>query len=211
MPATQERRAVYQRSTPLVILVPGLGNFTPSALTRHGRQVLVRIPARPGSDPGVRVGLADMGELVLNPRSARRALQSLEAAGLIAVEQRPGRKPVIMLRRHRMPTPRDRALFLPIPWIWWYRALALPGRALRVALALWFQGGWLGNQAKFPFDLGAWESLGLTRFAAGRGLRSLVAVDLVSVEHRPGQSPVVTVLDAPIGVADRAQALAKPD
>jgi hypothetical protein len=166
-----------------------------------------------GVTRGVRVGLADTGELGLNPRSARIAMCSLEAAGLVAVERRPGRKSVITLKDSpephlpgHLPT-----LYLPIPWMWWYRACPLPGRALRVALALWFQGGWLGNRAEFPFDLSRWESLGLTRFSAGRGLLALEAARLVAVERTPGRSPVVTVWDAPIWVADRAQSLAKTD
>ena len=166
-----------------------------------------------GVTRGVRVGLADMGELGLNPRSARTATRSLEAAGLIAVERRPGRKPVITLRDGPEPQlpQRDPTLYLPIPWIWWHRACALPGRALRVALALWFRGGITGNRAEFPFDLSRWGSLGLTRFSAGRGLRALEAARLIAVERTPGRSPVVTVLDAPIGVADRAPSLAKTD
>ena len=163
-----------------------------------------------GVTRGVRVGLADTGELGLNPRSARIAMCSLEAAGLVAVERRPGRKPIITLRDGQRPK-RDPTLHLPIPWIWWHRACALPGRALRVAVALWFQGGWLGNRAEFPFDLSRWESLGLTRFSAGRGVQSLEAARLISVERRPGRSPVVMVLDAPIWGAERVQSLAKPD
>jgi hypothetical protein len=144
-----------------------------------------------GMSQGVRIGLADMGALGLNSRSARLALRSLEGDGLAVVERPPGRKPVVTLVEH--PIQHDRALFLPIPWGWWYAASPLPGRALPVALALWFRAGWLGGKAEFPFSLGDLEPLGLTRWTASRGLAALEAAGLAAVERRPGRSPIVTL------------------
>ena len=64
-----------------------------------------------GMSQGVRIGLADMGALGLDPRSARLALRSLEGDGLAVVERPPGRKPVVTLVEH--PIQHDRALSCP--------------------------------------------------------------------------------------------------
>jgi DNA-binding transcriptional ArsR family regulator len=140
---------------------------------------------------GVRIGLADMGALGLNPRSARFALRSLESAGLVCVERGAGRKPVVTLVEH--PVSGDRVLYLPIPWAWWYRASPLAACALPVALALWFQFG-KERCERFQFVLSDLGSLGCTRFTAGRGLRALEAARLVRVERAPGMAPIVTML-----------------
>ena len=109
-----------------------------------------------GMSQGVRIGLADMGALGLNPRSARLALRSLEGDGLAVVERPQGRTGG---HASRAPDPARSGTFLPIPWGWWYAASPLPGRALPVALALWFRAGWLGGKAEFPFSLGDLEPL----------------------------------------------------
>jgi hypothetical protein len=146
-----------------------------------------------GITKGVRIGLADMGALGLNPRSARLALRSLEAAGLVIVERAPGRKTVVTLLDHQMSG--DQVLYLPIPWTWWYRASPLADSALPVALVLWFQ---LGKErcGRFRFVLSDLGSLGCSRFAASRGLRALEAVNLIAVERAIGMAPVVTVLSS---------------
>ena len=146
---------------------------------------------RRGAIGGIRIGLGDAVPLGLDHRAARRALQALESAGLAIVERRLGCKPVVSLVEH--PIVRSEALFQPIPWWWWYAASPLPGSAVRVALALRFRAGWLGDKAEFPFSLSDLESIGCTRWTASRGLDALAGARLISVEHRPGQLSIVTI------------------
>jgi hypothetical protein len=148
-----------------------------------------------GVTRGVRLGLADMGALGLNPRSARRALYSLESLGLVTVERGASRKPVVTLEdRPGCGLDRARSLYLPVPWAWWYRACqGTGGAAVQVALALWFRAGWLGGRARFPFGSCDWESLGCSRWTASRGLHTLEQQGLVAVERNQGRAPVVTI------------------
>jgi DNA-binding transcriptional ArsR family regulator len=90
------------------------------------------------------------------------------------------------------PRHRDGELFVkgPIPWSWLAAAMALPGRALHVGIALWLRAGIAGNGvvsvnlSRLPVD----------RSASSRGLRALEAAGLVSVSRRPGRKPLVTLL-----------------
>jgi hypothetical protein len=92
------------------------------------------------------------------------------------------------------PLPRHTAgeLFLkgPIPWSWLLKTMVLPGRALHVALVLWFRAGLAGNGvvsvnlSRLPVD----------RSAASRGLAALEAAGLIAVRRRPGRKPLVTIL-----------------
>lgn len=83
-------------------------------------------------------------------------------------------------------------LFLrgPIPWVWLQRAMALPGRALHVALHLWLMSGILKG-AVVAINL---SRLSVDRSAASRGLAALEAAGLVRATRRPGRKPVVTIL-----------------
>ena len=88
----------------------------------------------------------------------------------------------------------------PIPWYWVIIAARQPGRALHVALALWFTAGIKGTRTvALSRDLLA--SLGLDRHAAYRGLNALEKCGLVSLVRAPGRHPVVTILDGrdPVG------------
>jgi DNA-binding transcriptional ArsR family regulator len=94
------------------------------------------------------------------------------------------------------PVPRHGAgeLFLkgPIPWAWLHRAICLPGRALHVALQLWFHAGIAGNGI-VAINL---SRLSVDRSAASRGLAALEAAGLVRVQRKPGRKPLVTILPA---------------
>jgi hypothetical protein len=129
--------------------------------------------------------------------SVRRGLRAAEGAGLLAVARRPGCR-VIMADvaildpgggtdREGPPPLRG-----PVPWSWLLPALRLPASAVRVGVACWLQAGW-ERSATLELASGAWSELGLSRFAAGRGLGSLERAGLVSVTHRPGRPPVVTL------------------
>ena len=96
------------------------------------------------------------------------------------------------------PHPRKGEGFLkgPIPWPWLRCAMALPGKALAVALLLWREAG-IRNQRTVRINLSALGVLGLPRATARRGLQSLASAKLVTVTHRPGQALEVTLLEVP--------------
>jgi hypothetical protein len=105
-------------------------------------------------------------------------------------------------QREIPPVPRhqrgDHFLKGPIPWTWLCRAASASGRALHVAIALWFMVG-IKRTAKVTLSSSVLRALGVTRHSAARGLKKLEAANLVRVERRPGRNPVVTVLDVPAG------------
>jgi hypothetical protein len=146
-----------------------------------------------------RWGLEDVAEgLRVSPKTARRGLHAAELAGLLAVDREPGCKLSVSILDRPGPdsgTARP-PLFGPIPWAWWLAAMRLDGPALRVATACWMVAGWEWA-AEFELDLGGWSDLGLSRFAASRGVKCLERAGLVVASFRPGRSPVVTLLDAP--------------
>ena len=83
---------------------------------------------------------------------------------------------------------------------WWYFilrhvCLGLVGSGFKVAIALWFLSG-LNRQARTVKLSGkVLREMGVGRHAGYRGLDSLEKAGLVSVERRPGQSPLVTLLE----------------
>jgi hypothetical protein len=110
-----------------------------------------------------------------------------EEIDLDAVRNRPPKKPP----RHRMG---EEFLKGPIPWVWLRRAMALPGKAMSIAMLLWKEAG-IRNRRTVKINLSALAGLGLTRASARRGLQSLASAKLVTVTHRPGQALEVTLLD----------------
>jgi hypothetical protein len=84
----------------------------------------------------------------------------------------------------------------PVPINWLLRAMALPGRALHVAVLLWWKAGCERKKTvHFPLSRGA--EGGLDRHATRRGLRALADAGLVSLRHQPNQAWDVTLLEIP--------------
>ena len=86
-------------------------------------------------------------------------------------------------------------LFLrgPVPIDWLKTASALPGKALHVAIALW----WLQGMAKgkpFPLTRMAQKCLNVGRDATGAALTRLEKSALIRVERKPGRRPVISIL-----------------
>jgi len=81
----------------------------------------------------------------------------------------------------------------PIPWPWLLRAAKSSGKALHVAIALWFYAG-LNSSLKIGLNQSRLLDLGVTRDSARRGLRELEKQKLVSVIRHSGRKPVVTIL-----------------
>ena len=83
----------------------------------------------------------------------------------------------------------------PILWSWWLPACRLPGKSLQVGAVCWLLAGW-SRSAEFELALNSRSEFGLSRFSASRGFDTLERARLVSMVRRPGQSPVVTILNA---------------
>ncbi len=88
----------------------------------------------------------------------------------------------------------------PISWTWLSRCAQLPGRALHVGLALWFEAGMRKSNTVVlrPKHRGA---LGVDRHAARRALILMERAGLVRVSHAPGRAHVVVILDVDREVA----------
>ncbi len=89
-------------------------------------------------------------------------------------------------------------LFLrgPIPIRWLSSAAELPGKAINLALALW----WLHGMAKgksFKLRGDAVRLFRVSRDATDTGLARLEQARLIAVERRPGQRPTISILDLP--------------
>ena len=90
----------------------------------------------------------------------------------------------------------ERFLKGPIPWSWLTAAARLPGKALHVAIMLWFKAG-IAKRRTVSVSHSVLKQLGVGRNAARRGLAALESAELVTVDRKPGRSPTVTLLDHP--------------
>lgn len=97
------------------------------------------------------------------------------------------------LPRH---APGQRFLKGPIPLAWLCRAAELPGKALVVALALWYTAG-LTQKATVTLSRRLLGLFHVGRHAAGRALANLTRTGLVAVDRRRGRCPRVTLLTPP--------------
>ena len=100
----------------------------------------------------------------------------------------------------RLPRSKKGEHFLkgPIPLNWLTAAARLPGKALHVAIALWFRAG-LTRSGRVPLSNLAVEPFGVERDTKRRALRHLEAEGLISVERPPNASPVVSLQEVPSG------------
>jgi hypothetical protein len=97
----------------------------------------------------------------------------------------------------RPPRPRQGEKFLkgPIPLHWLMVAANQPGKALPVAIALWYLSG-LKRSCTVALSISSLTDFGVGRLAGYRGLAALEKAGLVSVVRHPGRKPIVTLLDA---------------
>jgi hypothetical protein len=103
-------------------------------------------------------------------------------------------RPIRRVPRH---TVGQKFLKGPIPLDWLRMAAMQPGKALHVALALWFWAA-VKRSAQVAFSM-SWldVTFGVNRYSGYRGLAALEEVGLVSVVRHRGRKPTVTLLDAP--------------
>jgi hypothetical protein len=144
--------------------------------------------------PVVSFSLRDLDPFLgVGHRAARRGLQALVSAGLIEIESRvEGQLRVRVCEIEDGPDRRQ--LRGPIPWAWWLQACRSPGKALHIASICWFLAG-RERSAIFELGSGCPSEMGLSRQSVYRGLDALESGGLISVVHRPGRPPVVSILD----------------
>jgi len=84
----------------------------------------------------------------------------------------------------------------PIPAGWLQAAGRLPGKSLHVGAALWQLAGLRSTRDNLPLSTERVQAFGVTRQAKSRALAELQRAGLVSVESRPGRTPLVSILKA---------------
>jgi len=110
----------------------------------------------------------------------------------LALKQKPRlQAPVVSVPRHK-----SGEYFLkgPIAWGWLCVAAGQSGKALHVAIALWFLVG-VKRSGQVSLSGKVLRMLGVGRHSAYRGLRKLEDANLVKVKRHPGRNPIVTILD----------------
>jgi DNA-binding transcriptional ArsR family regulator len=80
----------------------------------------------------------------------------------------------------------------PIPLRWIRKAAGVKGKALHVAVALWFLAG-LKRSQKVTLSQSKVRLFGVSRQASYRALVRLEGAGLVAVERHRGRSPIVTI------------------
>jgi len=87
-------------------------------------------------------------------------------------------------------------LFLrgPIPLEWLAVAAKLPGKTINVALALWWRHG-MAKGKPFKLTQMALKAMNVERDAERAGLARLEQAGLIRVERKPGQRPIVSMLN----------------
>ena len=90
-------------------------------------------------------------------------------------------------------------LFLrgPIPLEWLAIAAALPGKALHVAIALMWRYG-MAKGKPFKLTRAALKYLNVERDAERAGLVRLERAGLILIERRPGQRPIISVMNGTV-------------
>lgn len=82
----------------------------------------------------------------------------------------------------------------PIPLEWLAKAARQPGKALHVAIAIWFLAG-VTRSRNVALSSRLMFSLGSSRYSTYRGLKALEEAGLVTVIRHRGRSPRITIQD----------------
>lgn len=82
----------------------------------------------------------------------------------------------------------------PIPRKWLEEAAKLPGKALHVAIEIWFWAGIVGSSG-IRLKGANLLKMGVKRHSAYRALKALESAGLITVDRRPGAKLVVSLND----------------
>ena len=86
----------------------------------------------------------------------------------------------------------ERFLKGPIPLNWLAKAARQPGKALHVAIAIWFLAG-VTRSRNVVLSSNLMFSFGASRFSTYRGLKALEEAGLLKVIRHPGRGPRITI------------------
>ena len=92
------------------------------------------------------------------------------------------------------PSKTRRFLKGPIDWGWLTKAARLSGKALHVAIVLWFWAG-IKKSRTVLLSNKTLKELGVSRYAKKRALTALEDAGLITVKNQKGRAPVVTIID----------------
>ena len=133
--------------------------------------------------------------------------QNLDGVSKV-IDERTGREyePGEYTKRQRdRKSSRERRRFIMGPisvaWIGSVFRLRKPSAA-KVAVALYYQRG-LCKSTQFKVEPARFRELGINDTARRRGLSELEKAGLIEVKHRPGQSPVVTMINSEIKIKNK--------
>ena len=104
---------------------------------------------------------------------------------------------------------RERFLRGPIPLEWLGVAASLPGKTINVALALWWRRG-MAQGKPFKLTRAALTALNVERDAERKGIARLEQAGLIHVERKPGQRPLISILDLPRSTSPPGDSQTRP-
>jgi DNA-binding transcriptional ArsR family regulator len=135
--------------------------------------------------------------------SKSRALKTLEMAGLIRVERRQGKNPIVeILENEQSPSGpvwvTGEFICGPVPLSWLNRASRLRGqKVLAVSLAIWFLVGLKCQKKNLKLTRAILKRFGVSdRSTKSRTLDLLEGAGLISVVKQQGKNPRVTLIGA---------------
>lgn len=81
----------------------------------------------------------------------------------------------------------------PIPWTWLSKASKVSEKGLHIAIGLWLIAG-MSKKKTVKMQKKILQDLGVTRHAFYRARDKMEEVGLISVERKPGQTHLITLL-----------------
>jgi hypothetical protein len=100
------------------------------------------------------------------------------------------------IKQHRRHPRRKRFIFGPISVEWLARAITLGWSVTRTALLIrHLEGLNRGKRTMFPVSNALLADFRLTRQGKYSGIKRMADAGLIGVKHRPGASPLVTVVE----------------
>ena len=81
----------------------------------------------------------------------------------------------------------------PLPLSWFMPAAVLPGKALHVGMAIWFEYG-RRKRDQFKLSSAMLKRFGVERKAGYSGLNALTECGLITVHRESGKNPIITII-----------------